>query len=97
MKSLRNSINAKCVECVHDPIGGAGGKLQQIAACTSYSCPLFDVRPKPKKDQRAPQRHLEGNIPFKGSHAIAPVEIVDSSLAKYPSRPENRVNLRKEA
>jgi hypothetical protein len=46
--SLRKAINAKCAECIYSPNGGTGGKLQQIAACTSFSCPLYPVRPKPK-------------------------------------------------
>lgn len=47
--SLRKAINAKCTECIYDPIGGEGGKLQQIEACTSYACPLYPVRPRSAK------------------------------------------------
>lgn len=49
MHSLRKSINAKCRECIYDPIGGNGGVLQQIKACTSCSCPLYVVRPMPSE------------------------------------------------
>lgn len=50
--SLRRAINAKCAECIYSPSSGAGGKLQQIDACTSYLCPLFHVRPEPKKPSK---------------------------------------------
>lgn len=46
--SLRQAINAKCRECIYDPIGGAGHWRQQVAACTSHGCPLFAVRPMPR-------------------------------------------------
>ena len=45
--SLRKAINEKCTDCIYDK-KGVGGKLQQIAACTSKTCALYDVRPQPK-------------------------------------------------
>ena len=45
--SLRSAINAKCKECIYDPVGGKGTWRQQVEACTSRSCPLFAVRPLP--------------------------------------------------
>jgi hypothetical protein len=47
--SLRKAINAKCQECIYDPISGNGGVLQQIYGCTCYSCPLYAVRPMPRE------------------------------------------------
>jgi hypothetical protein len=44
---LRQAINAKCKQCVFDQIGGTGTWRQQTAACTSKSCPLYNVRPRP--------------------------------------------------
>jgi hypothetical protein len=44
--SLRKAIDAKCKECLFDPIGGSGKWREQVEACTGYSCPLFDVRPR---------------------------------------------------
>lgn len=44
--SLRAAINAKCKECLYDPRAGKGSWRQQVEACTSPSCPLYDVRPK---------------------------------------------------
>ncbi len=45
--SLRNAINEMCSQCIYDK-QQEGGKLQQIAKCSSISCPLFNVRPLPK-------------------------------------------------
>jgi len=44
MKSLRAAINAKCKECIYDPIGD-GNWRQQVMACMSPECPLYSVRP----------------------------------------------------
>lgn len=44
-QSLRQAINAKCCECIYDSIAGGGSWRQQTEACTSSTCPLFDVRP----------------------------------------------------
>ena len=43
--SLREAINAKCRECIHDPKSGTGNWRQQVTACTSRACPLYAVRP----------------------------------------------------
>jgi hypothetical protein len=45
---LRGKIDAKCVECIYDPIAGKGTWRQQVLACTAVSCPLHDVRTKPE-------------------------------------------------
>ena len=42
---LRGPINAFCCHCIYDPHGKAGGWIQQVTNCTSYECPLYDVRP----------------------------------------------------
>ena len=44
MSSLRKSINAKCRECICDPLD-AGSAAQQIACCVASDCPLHSVRP----------------------------------------------------
>ena len=44
--SLRKAVNAKCRECLYDPLSGLGNWRQQVSACTSSECPLFPVRPK---------------------------------------------------
>jgi hypothetical protein len=42
--SLRNAINAKCRECIHDSLD-KGSAAQQIACCMIHDCPLHPVRP----------------------------------------------------
>ena len=42
--SLRIPINAKCRDCIYDPLD-VGTAPQQIACCTSTDCPLHSVRP----------------------------------------------------
>ena len=93
--SLREAINAKCKECLFDSIGGSGKWREQVGACTANSCPLFDVRPKPKKAQRTTLRHLNGNFTLEGSKTINPVKNFDSSRGKHPSRPENQLHPRR--
>ena len=44
-RSLRSAINAKCKECIYDPIAGGGAWRQQVTECTSATCSLFEVRP----------------------------------------------------
>ncbi len=46
---FRARIDAKCKECIYDPTQ-AGSWRKQVENCTSYQCPLFDVRPKAKPD-----------------------------------------------
>tara|TARA_B100002049_G_scaffold230145_1_gene206697 strand:+ start:381 stop:626 length:246 start_codon:yes stop_codon:yes gene_type:complete len=53
MKSLRAAIDAKCRDCVVDPLAG-GTRLQQIIDCTCASCPLYPVRP-----QRSPSKQKQ--------------------------------------
>ena len=43
--SLRGCINRFCRECIYDQAGGTGTWRQQVEACTSYKCPLYQVRP----------------------------------------------------
>lgn len=49
--SLRTAINNKCKECIYDPLAGAGTWKQQVEACTSKTCPLFEVRPTSTKSE----------------------------------------------
>ena len=47
-RSLRSAINAKCKDCIYDPIAEGGAWRQQVTECSSSTCPLFDVRPTSK-------------------------------------------------
>jgi hypothetical protein len=42
--SLRNAINNKCRECIHDPLD-KGSAAQQIACCMIHDCALHPARP----------------------------------------------------
>ena len=53
--SLRKAINAKCRECIFDPLD-VGTARQQIACCVQSDCPLHSVRPVNTKT--IPQRLL---------------------------------------
>jgi hypothetical protein len=43
--SMRKAINAMCKGCIFDPVAG-GQWRQQVEACTSPECPLFELRPR---------------------------------------------------
>jgi hypothetical protein len=45
--SLRKAIDAKCKDCIYDPLCGGGTWREQVAQCSSVSCPLWVVRPAP--------------------------------------------------
>lgn len=45
--SLRKAIDNKCKECIFDNMHEGTWK-QQVTECTSYTCPLYPVRPKTK-------------------------------------------------
>lgn len=48
-RSLRALINAKCKDCIYDPLSGMGTWRQQVEACECEECPLWAVRPKAAK------------------------------------------------
>jgi len=43
---LRGRINAFCAHCIYDPDAGTGTWREQVEICTSYDCPLYEVRPR---------------------------------------------------
>ncbi len=58
---LRGKINAKCAECIYDSFQ-PGNWRQQVEACTSPNCPLYEVRPvsKPKRLATKTQKACNG-------------------------------------
>ena len=44
--SRKSAVNAKCKECIYDPVGGKGTWRQQVSACTARRCPLWPLRPQ---------------------------------------------------
>lgn len=67
--SLRAAINAKCKECIYDPIGGRGNWRQQVEACTAPACPLFPVRPTSKGGQNGAEVDSGANLPSESEAA----------------------------
>lgn len=45
---MRQAINNKCKECIYDNAAGIGTWRQQVEACASYDCPLYELRPVSK-------------------------------------------------
>ena len=52
--SLRQAINAKCKDCIYDPLSGLGTWRQQVEGCTSTDCGLYPVRPVSKPHKQKP-------------------------------------------
>ena len=46
--SLRDALDAHCRACIYDPYA-TGKWREQVAACTSANCSLFNVRPVPRE------------------------------------------------
>lgn len=44
---MRAAINAKCKDCIHDPLV-AGTWRQQVAQCSCIDCFLWPLRPMPR-------------------------------------------------
>lgn len=44
--SLRKAIDAKCKDCIYDPLSGLGTWKQQVQGCTSKDCGLWPVHAK---------------------------------------------------
>jgi len=49
----QEAIDAKCVECIFDPLED-GTWRQQVKACDIESCALHPYRPMPYKPRRQP-------------------------------------------
>lgn len=60
--SMRRAINAACKDCIFDPVGG-GNWRQQVEACATPSCPLFELRPVsvPRDTKEASTRCARGH------------------------------------
>lgn len=48
-RSLRKSVNNYCKSCTYDPESGLGTWREQVELCTVTKCPLYAVRPLPKR------------------------------------------------
>ena len=48
--SYKKAVEAFCKSCIYDP-KEPGGWREQVTACTSPECPLYDVRPTTKRSK----------------------------------------------
>ena len=64
-KGRKAAIDAKCCECIYDPISiGHGSWRKQVEDCTSRNCPLYEYRPctvSGKSDDDEPEHEEETN------------------------------------
>ena len=51
-------LEQKCIECIYDPGCGGGTWREQVKACTSYSCPLYPIRPLPSGEKHASEPEI---------------------------------------
>jgi len=51
---MRGRVNAKCIECIYDERGGGGSWRLQAENCTSFECPLYEIRPVSSKGSDDP-------------------------------------------
>lgn len=68
--NLRAAVNAKCKECIYDPVTGKGTWRQQVAACRSTQCPLYWVRPMRNRRSEAAKA---ANLPIKTNESAMAV------------------------
>jgi len=78
--SPRQAIRAKCKECIYDPFGGGGTWIEQVEGCTSYSCPLFELRPLSR------QTRLKNDEKFLASLSEGERIIIENSRRKRLER-----------
>lgn len=57
------AIAAKCKDCIYDKCA-PGNWRQQVTACTSVSCPLYEYRPRSKSVAKSgtPQTELSQGV-----------------------------------
>jgi len=51
--SFRQVVNAKCRECIYDPIAGGGTWREQVGSCANVNCALHPLRPMPSSKRKA--------------------------------------------
>ena len=53
------AIDRKCKKCIYDP-KASGNWREQVLNCTSFKCPLFDLRPTPARTTSKPTKLILG-------------------------------------
>ena len=59
--SMRAAINAKCKDCIYDPLSNMGTWVAQTENCPSTNCPLYPLRPVRREYKKARKSALEGH------------------------------------
>lgn len=49
MPSYKQAVYKHCKDCIYSPDGGKGKWKEQVEACTSPKCALYEVRPRSRK------------------------------------------------
>lgn len=75
--SMRDAINAMCKQCIYDPLS-RGTWREQVAGCSSSSCPLHALRPGPINGKKA--ENDGGDDPSQGEGAFDSQEPEDLPL-----------------
>lgn len=71
---LRPAVNAFCKSCIYDKSAGNGSWRQQVANCRSFSCPLYNVRPRCRS-----ARGLRGK--FQQTEKSAQIDVILTDVA----------------
>jgi hypothetical protein len=90
--SLRAAIDAKCKSCIYDPRSGRGAWREQVAGCSSSSCPLHPVRPLPVK-----ARNPAAEAQSRGPLVIAAAGHEEAILARKIGRNDDAADERRAA
>lgn len=70
-RSLRAAIDAKCKDCIYDPLSGMGTWRQQTEGCPAEACSLWPYRPVSASPQERTTR-LGVQQPGKGNVSCDP-------------------------
>ena len=77
------AINAFCKECIYDKEGGVGTWRQQVEACTSTNCPLYDFRPVPRGGPEGSYGE-DGDLPLESeTGAVFPAERTETASMEH--------------
>lgn len=68
---LRSAVNAKCKDCIYDPLANLGKWRQQVEACAAAACPLHPVRPLASTGPGRPLPGPDGANPYISSDSVS--------------------------
>jgi hypothetical protein len=62
-RSFRAAVNAKCRDCIYDPLAKMGAWREQVEACTATGCPLHSFRPLSFKEPKGTRKTATADAP----------------------------------